>query len=245
MAKKSILFVCLGNICRSPLAEGVFRSVLAERGMADDFLINSAGMGDWHAGQAPDHRSIAIARTNGLDISGQRARMIRQEDFRRFDLILGMDRKNIAELLEIAPAAFRDRIHLFLDSPARGVRSLFGERGSQRMIRVASGGACREARLAAHVGAGQRPGLLDDIGPAADRIARRHQHEAADLKGAVEKLPRADRYFATSAGLELRSRASVTCGVNLRASAAMPSRWQMRSISPCSALRSGEAMAPA
>ena len=76
MAKKSILFVCLGNICRSPLAEGVFRSVLAERGMEDDFVIDSAGMGDWHAGQAPDHRAIAVARTNGLDISGQQARAI-------------------------------------------------------------------------------------------------------------------------------------------------------------------------
>ena len=115
MAKKSILFVCLGNICRSPLAEGVFRSVLAERGMADDFVIDSAGMGDWHAGQAPDHRAIAVARANGLDISGQQARAITESDFERFDLILGMDRKNIRELREIAPDAFRDKIQLFLD----------------------------------------------------------------------------------------------------------------------------------
>ena len=92
MAKQSILFVCLGNICRSPLAEGVFRSVLAERGMADDFVIDSAGMGDWHLGQAPDPRAIAVAKAHGLDISGQRARGIRPEDFRRFDLILGTDR---------------------------------------------------------------------------------------------------------------------------------------------------------
>ncbi|HEY6631633.1 MAG TPA: low molecular weight protein-tyrosine-phosphatase [Rhizobiaceae bacterium] len=115
MAKRSILFVCLGNICRSPVAEGVFRSVLAERGVADDFVIDSAGMGDWHLGQAPDPRAIAVARSNGLDISGQRARGIRPEDFRRFDLILGMDRKNVSELNEIAPDASRDKIHLFLD----------------------------------------------------------------------------------------------------------------------------------
>jgi protein-tyrosine phosphatase len=115
MAKQSILFVCLGNICRSPLAEGVFRSVLAERGMADDFVIDSAGMGDWHLGQAPDPRAIAVAKAHGLDISGQRARGIRPEDFRRFDLILGMDRKNVRELHEIAPAAFRNKIHLFPD----------------------------------------------------------------------------------------------------------------------------------
>lgn len=121
---QSILFVCLGNICRSPLAEGVFRAVLAERGMAEDFVIDSAGMGDWHAGQAPDHRAIAIARVNGIDISGQRARGIRQEDFRRFDLILGMDRKNIRELLEIAPEGARERIHLFLGFAGIGAREV-------------------------------------------------------------------------------------------------------------------------
>jgi protein-tyrosine phosphatase len=148
MAKQSILFVCLGNICRSPLAEGVFRTVLTERGMADDFMIDSAGMGDWHLDQAPDPRAIAIARTNGVDISGQRARGIRQEDFRRFDLILGMDRKNIAELNDIAPDAFRDRIHLFLDFAGSGAKEVpdpyfgdaagFGE--TYRMIRAASEG---------------------------------------------------------------------------------------------------------
>lgn len=146
MAKRSILFVCLGNICRSPLAEGVFRAVVAERGRADDFLIDSAGMGDWHAGQAPDHRAIAIARTHGLDISGQRARAIRDEDFHRFELILGMDRKNIAELHAIAPAAFRERIHLFLDFAGNGANEVpdpyFGDAAGfaevYRMIRVAS-----------------------------------------------------------------------------------------------------------
>ena len=145
MAQKSILFVCLGNICRSPLAEGVFRSVLAERGMEDDFLIDSAGMGDWHAGQAPDHRAIAVARTNGLDISAQQARAITEADFERFDLILGMDRKNIRELKEIAPDAFRDKIQLFLDyaggtgevpDPYFGDAAGFAE--VYRMIRVAS-----------------------------------------------------------------------------------------------------------
>ena len=148
MAKKSILFVCLGNICRSPLAEGVFRSVLAERGMEDDFLIDSAGMGDWHAGQAPDHRAIAVARTNGLDISGQQARAITEADFERFDLILGMDRKNIRELQEIAPDAFRDRIHLFRDFAGGGAEEVpdpyFGDAAgfaeTYRLIRAASEG---------------------------------------------------------------------------------------------------------
>ena len=148
MAQKSILFVCLGNICRSPLAEGVFRSVLAERGMEDDFVIDSAGMGDWHAGQAPDHRAIAVARTNGLDISGQQARAITEADFERFDLILGMDRKNIRELQEIAPAASSDRIHLFLDYAGSGAEEVpdpyFGDAAgfaeTYRLIRAASEG---------------------------------------------------------------------------------------------------------
>ena len=148
MAKKSILFVCLGNICRSPLAEGVFRSVLAERGMEDDFLIDSAGMGDWHAGQAPDHRAIAVARTNGLDISGQQARAITEADFERFDLILGMDRKNIRELNEIAPDAFRDKVQLFLDYAGSEAKEVpdpyFGDAAgfseTYRLIRAASEG---------------------------------------------------------------------------------------------------------
>ena len=148
MAQKSILFVCLGNICRSPLAEGVFRSVLAERGMEDDFLIDSAGMGGWHAGQAPDHRAIAVARANGLDISAQQARAITERDFERFDLILGMDRKNIRELREIAPDASRDRIHLFLDYAGSGAKEVpdpyFGDAAgfaeTYRLIRAASEG---------------------------------------------------------------------------------------------------------
>jgi protein-tyrosine phosphatase len=109
----SILFVCLGNICRSPLAEGVFRSVLAERG--ENLLIDSAGTGGWHAGEEPDRRSIAVAARHGVDISGQRARKVLAEDFSRFDLILGMDRANVRDLKALASPAGRDRVHLYLD----------------------------------------------------------------------------------------------------------------------------------
>ncbi|MDX8531873.1 low molecular weight protein-tyrosine-phosphatase [Mesorhizobium sp. VK25A] len=109
----SVLFVCLGNICRSPLAEGVFRVVLA--GQGKDFLIDSAGIGGWHTGQEPDRRSIAVAAKHGVDISGQRARKVLPEDFSRFDLILGMDRANVRDLKALAPAAARDRVHLYLD----------------------------------------------------------------------------------------------------------------------------------
>ena len=109
----SILFVCLGNICRSPLAEGVFRAVWAERGRGRDMLLDSAATSGWEVGSAPDPRSIAVAMRHGIDISGQRARKVRREDFSRFDLILGMDRSNVADLKALAPA--RDRVHLFLE----------------------------------------------------------------------------------------------------------------------------------
>ncbi|RAZ74934.1 low molecular weight protein-tyrosine-phosphatase [Mesorhizobium atlanticum] len=111
----SVLFVCLGNICRSPLAEGVFRTVWAERGRGLDMLLDSAGTGGWHAGQEPDRRSIAVAARHGVDISGQRARKVLPEDFARFDLILGMDRANVRDLKALAPQAARDRVHLYLD----------------------------------------------------------------------------------------------------------------------------------
>ncbi|TPM04292.1 low molecular weight protein-tyrosine-phosphatase [Mesorhizobium sp. B2-3-10] len=111
----SILFVCLGNICRSPLAEGILGAVLAERGYGGDIVLDSAATSGWEVGSAPDPRSIAIASHHGIDISRQRARKIMPEDFHRFDLIFGMDRSNVADLKALAPAAVRDRIHLFLE----------------------------------------------------------------------------------------------------------------------------------
>ncbi|RJT39717.1 low molecular weight phosphotyrosine protein phosphatase [Mesorhizobium waimense] len=112
---KSILFVCLGNICRSPLAEGVFRAVWSERAGDLDMVLDSAATSGWEVGSAPDPRSIAIAARHGIDISGQMARKVRLEDFARFDLILGMDRQNVRDLRALAPAAANDRIHLYLE----------------------------------------------------------------------------------------------------------------------------------
>ncbi|KRA00413.1 protein tyrosine phosphatase [Mesorhizobium sp. Root157] len=113
--QKSILFVCLGNICRSPLAEGVFAAVLAEKGLSDRFQLDSAGTGGWHVGSAPDPRSIAIAASHDIDISRQKARKVTVDDFSRFDLVLGMDSSNVEDLRQLAPATGRDRIHLFLE----------------------------------------------------------------------------------------------------------------------------------
>lgn len=97
MATK-ILMVCLGNICRSPLAEGILRSKLSE-----DFIVDSAGTGGWHAGQQPDKRSISTAKNRGLDITHQRARQFKKSDFDFFDHIFVMDNSNYKDVLTLAP----------------------------------------------------------------------------------------------------------------------------------------------
>lgn len=118
MKRISILFVCMGNICRSPLAEGIFTHLAAEAGLSERFAVDSAGTGGWHEGEPPDHRSIAIAKKYGVDISAQRARRIRKADFSAFDMILAMDRDNVADLLRIAPSA--GNIRLFGDAAGTG-----------------------------------------------------------------------------------------------------------------------------
>ena len=97
MATK-ILMVCLGNICRSPLAEGIMRSKLSE-----DFIVDSAGTGGWHAGELPDKRSISTAKGRGLDITNQRARQFKKSDFDTFDHIFVMDNSNYKDVLALAP----------------------------------------------------------------------------------------------------------------------------------------------
>ncbi|MFD0985838.1 low molecular weight protein-tyrosine-phosphatase [Methyloligella solikamskensis] len=113
--RHKLLFICLGNICRSPMAEGVFRRVIAEAGVADRFEIDSAGLGDWHVGQAPDTRAQSAAKGRDMDISGQAARQVVLEDFDRFDLLLAMDRNNLAELKALAPEGTEGKIRQFLD----------------------------------------------------------------------------------------------------------------------------------
>lgn len=110
----SVLFVCLGNICRSPLAQGVFADVVAQRGLRDVIGVDSAGTGAWHVGNRPDPRSIAVAAAHNIDLTGQRARQVVRDDFTRFDLIIGMDESNIRHLNSLAPANATARIVQFL-----------------------------------------------------------------------------------------------------------------------------------
>jgi protein-tyrosine phosphatase len=109
----SVLFVCLGNICRSPLGEGILRHLLGEADRGPLFLIDSAGTGDWHVGTPPDGRAIEVAARHGIDISRLRARTVTAADFERFDLILALDRSNLRALQERAPSGCRARIELF------------------------------------------------------------------------------------------------------------------------------------
>ena len=96
-----MLFVCLGNICRSPLAEGVFRHLARDRGVGNRFDIDSAGTGAWHAGEPPDRRSAAVAAANGIALEGT-ARKVRPDDFERFDYILAMDGENLRDLKQLS-----------------------------------------------------------------------------------------------------------------------------------------------
>lgn len=96
-----VLFVCLGNICRSPSAEGVFRSLVDEAGLSDRVQIDSCGTGSWHIGKSPDARALEAARKRGIDISGLRARQIAESDLDEFDYVMVMDRQNLADVRDI------------------------------------------------------------------------------------------------------------------------------------------------
>ncbi len=109
----AVLFVCLGNICRSPLAEAAFRVEAIAAGLA--VSVDSAGTGAWHVGEPPDARARATARRHGLTIDGYRARQVEAEDFFRFDEIVAMDRQNLVDLAGLAPRGATARLSLLLD----------------------------------------------------------------------------------------------------------------------------------
>ncbi|MEM8682409.1 MAG: low molecular weight protein-tyrosine-phosphatase [Pseudomonadota bacterium] len=134
-----VLFVCMGNICRSPTAEGVFRHHVTDAGLLDSLEIDSAGTHAYHVGEPPDRRSRAAAERRGISLAGIAARRVSDDDFERFDLILAMDDDNYRRLVEQADAAFHAKIRLFLDygkTPEREVPDPYygGASGFERVL---------------------------------------------------------------------------------------------------------------
>ncbi|PZT88488.1 MAG: phosphotyrosine protein phosphatase [Citromicrobium sp.] len=113
MSKPRVLFVCLGNICRSPLAEAAFRR--AAVGSWLDVEVDSAGTADYHVGEPPDERAIAEAKRHGIDISGYRGRQLAASDFREFDYIVGMDRSNMTDIARVDPGDGKAEVVMMLD----------------------------------------------------------------------------------------------------------------------------------
>lgn len=109
-----ILFVCLGNICRSPTAEGVFLKLVADAGLSKHIEVDSAGTAGWHQGRAPDTRTVAVAGKKGYDLSVLSARQVLKDDFEKFDYILAMDSENLSDLAKLKPPNYKGFLGLFL-----------------------------------------------------------------------------------------------------------------------------------
>ena len=149
-----VLFVCLGNICRSPTAEGVFRRQLAAAGLADGVEVDSCGIGPWHVGKAPDARARQAAARRGIELDELRARQLSDADFERFDYLLAMDHDNLAVLEARRPADCTAHLGLFLafaGEPDRAVPDPYygGEQGFEEvldLVEAASRGLVEEIR---------------------------------------------------------------------------------------------------
>ena len=115
MRNVSVLFVCLGNICRSPTAHGVFEQMVSEAGLQQYITVDSCGTGDWHIGHSPDKRSASAALSRGYDLSHLRSRQINANDFNQFDYILVMDQQNLIDVQAMCPSDFTGKLELFLD----------------------------------------------------------------------------------------------------------------------------------
>ena len=138
--QRSVLFVCLGNICRSPTADAVFRVQVARAGLAEQVLVDSCGTAAYHVGEAPDARATAAAARRGYDLSPLRARQFKPRDFERFDIILAMDESNLVHLESRRPVGYGGRLGLFLDlAPEVGRREVpdpyhGGDRGFEEVL---------------------------------------------------------------------------------------------------------------
>jgi protein-tyrosine phosphatase len=136
-----ILFVCTGNICRSPTAEGVFRHFAEKEGLGALFRIDSAGTEAYHAGDPPDHRAIRIAKKYGVDIAGQRARTLAPEDYDSYDYIYAMDNGHFSEIKGRAPKTARAKIGMFLDAAEVPDPWYGGDKDFEEVYALVSAGA--------------------------------------------------------------------------------------------------------
>ena len=153
VSKTSVLFVCMGNICRSPTAEGVFRFHVEGAGLAEHIEIDSAGTHAYHVGEPADQRARAAAQKRGMSLEGIRARRVSSDDFERFDYILAMDEDNLARLEDEAPPEHRHKLRLFLE---------FAETGEREVPDPYYGGAAGFERVLDLVEAASR-GLLETL----------------------------------------------------------------------------------
>lgn len=119
-----VLMVCLGNICRSPTAEGVFRAQVQAAGLDERIIVDSAGTSDWHVGEAPDPRSIRHAAKRQLDLSGLRGRQVQADDFADFDYVFAMDSQNLRDLQQRCPPQYLHKLGLFLQHGSGGLHDV-------------------------------------------------------------------------------------------------------------------------
>ncbi|MDH5181867.1 MAG: low molecular weight phosphotyrosine protein phosphatase [Gammaproteobacteria bacterium] len=125
MKKVSVLFVCMGNICRSPTAEGVFRHLVQQNGLSAHIQTDSAGTHAYHVGEAPDRRAQTTARKRGVDLSDLRARRANAVDFEKFDFVLAMDRDNYHNLAALCPSGQENKLYMFLEfAPQLGIKEV-------------------------------------------------------------------------------------------------------------------------
>jgi len=135
-----VLFVCLGNICRSPMGHGILEHLTGKAGLGKQIVVDSAGTGAWHIGEPPDPRTIEVARDNGIDIAGQRARKVRDKDFEKFDLIVAMDRENLRVLKGRSKDGHDGKIRMLREWDPLGPGDVpdpyFGEHGFQMVFEM-------------------------------------------------------------------------------------------------------------